>query len=76
MVTGGSGCFLSERHLRAPRLEPHQIRLVEVNLGGLLDHDDAVVVGNARRQRIQQRRLAGAGAPRRSGCSAAPRRRA
>ena len=53
--------FLSERHLRATRLEPQQVRLVEMNLGRLLDDDDAVAVRNVRRQRIEQRRLAGAG---------------
>ena len=53
--------FLSERRLRAPGLEPQHVRFVEMNLGGFLDHDDPVAVGNVRRQRIQQRRLAGAG---------------
>ena len=53
--------LLAERRLRAPRLEPKHVRLVEVNLRRLLDQDDAVAVGNVRRQRVQQRRLPGAG---------------
>ena len=54
--------FLAERGLRAPRLEPHEVRLVDQDLGRLLDEDDAVVGRNRRRQRIEQRGLAGAGA--------------
>ena len=64
MVTGGSGASWPSGDLRAPGLEPHEVRLVEMDLCGLLDHDDAVVVRDARRERIQQRRLAGAGAAR------------
>ena len=36
--------------------------LLQPKLGGVLDGDDALVVGDERRERVQQRRLAGAGA--------------
>ena len=56
--------FLSERHLGAPRLEAKHVRLVHMDLRGLLNDDDAVVVRNMSRERVQQRRLAGARAAR------------
>ena len=56
--------FLAERDLRAPCLEAEQVRLVEMNLGRFLDDDDAIAVRNARRQRIEEGRLARAGAAR------------
>jgi hypothetical protein len=37
--------FLPERRLRAPRLEPHEVGLVDENLGRLLDQHDAVLAG-------------------------------
>ena len=49
--------------LRA-RLQPQHVALVQLQLGGVLDGDDAVVVGDRRRQRVQERRLAGAGTAR------------
>ena len=44
------------------RLEPHDVVLLELELGGVLDGDDALVVGDERRQHVERRRLAGAGA--------------
>ena len=37
--------LLSERRLSAPRFEAQHVRLVEVDLGGLLDDDDAIASG-------------------------------
>ncbi len=34
--------------------------LLQLELGGILDGDDALVVGNEAREGVQQRRLAGA----------------
>ena len=45
-----------------PRLEPQDVPLVEPQLGGVLDRDDPVAVRDRGRERVQQRRLAGAGA--------------
>ena len=45
-----------------PRLEPRHVLLVQLQLGGVLDGDDALVLGDEARQHVEQRRLAGAGA--------------
>jgi hypothetical protein len=45
-----------------PRLEPRDVLLVELQLGGVLDRDDALALGDEAREHVQQRRLAGAGA--------------
>jgi hypothetical protein len=45
-------------------LQPHHVRLLQLQLGRVLDGDDALVVRDERRQDVQQRRLAGAGAAR------------
>ena len=50
--------------VRRPRLERHDVRLAELQLGGVLDRDDPLVVGDERRQHVQGGRLAGAGAAR------------
>ena len=49
-------------HVRRARLERDDVRLLELQLGGVLDGDDALVVGDRRRQDVEQRRLARAGA--------------
>ena len=71
IVTGGQRRLLSERRLRPPRLEAHQVRLVEMNLGRLLDHDDPV----RGRECAPPAHSAASSFPcpcrRRSGCSAA-----
>ena len=48
--------------VRRARLQPHDVRLLELQLGRVLDGDDALVVRDERRQAVEQRRLAGAGA--------------
>src|SRR4051812_23940043 len=53
--------FLTQRDQLPSRLEPKKIRLLEVDLGRLLDDDDPVLIGNVRGQRIQEGRLAGSG---------------
>ena len=45
-------------------LEPQHVVLVQLQLGGVLDGDDALVVGDERRQHVERRGLAGAGAAR------------
>ena len=60
---GRQGRLLAEGRLRAPRLEPHQVRFVDRDLGGLFDQDDAIRVGNCGGERVQQCRLSGAGSP-------------
>ena len=40
IVTGGSGGSWPSGHLRAPRFEPQEVGLVEMDLRGLLDDDD------------------------------------
>ena len=47
--------------VRRARFEAHHVRLAQLKLGRVLDRDDAVAVGDERRQHVQQRRLAGAG---------------
>ena len=49
--------LLSERRLRAARLQTKDVRFVEVNLRRLLDQDNPVPIGNVRRESIQKRRL-------------------
>ena len=43
------------------RLEREHVFLVELELLGILDRDDALVVGDERRQHVERRRLTGAG---------------
>ena len=54
------------RHARllAPGFQAHEVALVDLKLGGVLDNDDALLGRNKGGQRIQQGRLAGAGATR------------
>ena len=44
------------------RLEADDVLLVQLQLGGVLDGDDPLVVGDERRQHVERGRLAGAGA--------------
>ena len=44
-----------------PRLERDHVLLLELELGGVLDRDDSLVAGDERRDRVQRRRLTGAG---------------
>ena len=44
------------------RLERDDVRLLELELGGVLDGDDALVGRDGAREHVEQRRLAGAGA--------------
>ena len=48
--------------LGGPGLQAHDVVLVQLELGGVLDRDDPLVVGDERGQHVQRRRLAGAGA--------------
>ena len=48
------------RTLLAPGLEANDVGLVDLHLGGVLDEDEAVVVGNVGGDGVEQRRLAGA----------------
>ena len=48
--------------VRRARLELDDVRLVELELGGILDGDDALVLGDERRQHVEGRRLARTGA--------------
>ena len=47
--------------LLTPGLEPHQVYLVELQLGRVLDEHDAIIRRQERRERVQQRRLPGTG---------------
>ena len=47
--------------VRRARLERDHVLLLELKLGRVLDRHDALVAGNERRQRVQHRRLTGAG---------------
>ena len=47
--------------VRRARLERDHVLLLELELGGVLDRDDALVAGHERRHRVQRRRLTGAG---------------
>jgi hypothetical protein len=59
---------VADRHLAAPldpggsALQPHHVGLLEAQLGGVLDRHHPLVGGEEAGQRIQQRRLARAGA--------------
>ena len=64
--------------VRRPRLQPDDVPLPQHQLGGVLDGDDALAFRDEAGQHVEQRRLAGAGAAARRGCSAGwrrPRRR-
>ena len=50
--------------VRRARLEPQRVALVELELGGVLDRDDAVVVRDRLGEDVQERRLSGAGTAR------------
>ncbi len=58
----------ANRHLaaalevRRSRLEPDDVRLAQPQLGGVLDRDHALAGADEARQRVERRRLAGAGA--------------
>ena len=47
-----------------PRLERDDVLLAKLELGRILDRDDPLVVRDERREHVQHRRLAGAGAAR------------
>src|SRR5207248_5959762 len=44
-----------------PALESHHVVLVHLELDRVLDGDDPLVIGDERRQHVEQRRLAGPG---------------
>src|SRR3954451_19325840 len=48
--------------VRRSRLERHHVLLPQLELGGVLDRHDPLVVGDERRQHVERRRLARAGA--------------
>ena len=48
--------------VRRPALQPHHVLLLELQLDGVLDGDDALVVGDEGGQHVEQGGLAGAGA--------------
>ena len=48
--------------VRRPGLHAEHVALVELELLGVLDGDDALAVRDERREHVEQRRLAGAGA--------------
>ena len=50
--------------VRRPRLEPHPVLLLQLQLGRILDRHDALVLRDRGRERVQHRRLAGAGTAR------------
>ena len=50
--------------VRRARLERDHVLLAELELGRVLDRDDPLVVGDERREDVEGRRLAGAGAAR------------
>ena len=47
--------------VRRPRFQPHHVVLLQLQFGRVLDRDDALVVRDEARQRVEQRRLAGTG---------------
>jgi hypothetical protein len=47
-------------HVRRPRLERHHVRLRQLQLRGVFDRDDALVLGDRGRQHVEQRGLAAA----------------
>ncbi len=54
-----------------PRFQPHHMRLLQLQFGGVLAGDDALVVVDVARQAVEQRRLARAGAAGDQGIDAA-----
>ena len=50
--------------VRRPRLERDHVLLLELELGRILDRDDALVTGDERRHRVERRRLTGTGTAR------------
>ena len=48
--------------VRRTRLEPRDVLLLQLQLGGVLDRDDPLAIGDESGQDVEQRRLAGAGA--------------
>ena len=58
--------------VRRARFQPHDVLLLELQFGRVFDRDDALVVRNEARQRVEQRRFAGAGAAGDDRCSAGP----
>ena len=48
--------------VRRPRFQPHDVRLLQLQFGGVLAGDDALVVVDVAGQAVEQRRLARAGA--------------
>ena len=47
--------------VRRPRFQPHDVLLLQLQFGRVLDRDDALVVRNEARQRVEQRRFTGTG---------------
>ena len=77
-VAQGVAHEVADRHVaarEAPRLEAHAVVAAEPQLQRVLDRDDAAPGRQQRHQRVQERRLAGAGAPRDQDVAAAPERR-
>ena len=58
---GGGDCALAF-DVRRARFQPHDVVLLELKFGRVLDRDDAVAVRNEAGQRVEQRRFTGAGA--------------
>ena len=54
--------------VRRARLERDHVLLAELELGGVLDGDDPLVIGDERGEDVEHGRLAGAGAARRRRC--------
>ena len=54
--------------VRRAGLEAQHVLLVQLELGGVLDRDDALVLGDERGEHVERRGLAGAGAAARRGC--------
>ena len=57
-VRGRDGAFAFD--IRRSRFQSHNVLLLELQFRGVLDRHDAVRVGDEARQRVQQRRFAGA----------------
>ena len=64
-VAHGDLAFALE--IRRPRFEPDGVRLLQLQLGGVLAGDDALVVVDVAGEAVEQRGLAGAGAARDDG---------
>ena len=54
--------FTAAFRVRRPGFEAHHMRLLQTQLGGIFDGDDAFVAWNECRQRVQHRRLSRTGA--------------